>query len=699
MLHYAKDGPDGVFGRHRWPPAFRSWVAFENCAGLTLPSVIQWPRRVGLPYGRRVHRHAEVLTLGHEQSKPVEWLRGYRSAAADEQSSLARAELCWSWARLASFGGPVAVLFTFGASSVTGVAAAAFLLAAFYLTVLRHRSARARRELADRIIVMVDESLRRCADWLVVIRSGTRPAEPKSAHAAVDSVLGSHRDWGLTDQECDDLDLYASPIGLFGLLNRTSTPIGARRLRDLIEHPLLECEVIEQRQRTVRRLEDHPAQRLRLLAALAGLRDRDAMLERLVVAVHDVSALPRSGLIWMMRIWALPSAAIALAAVIGAGRGDLRWGYPLFVLILLNGMLYGASKKALDRCISAWRNLTPVASGYAEVAIEASHSLPEDGELARLREAFQRVADPSALPALCRRIGWSESGGIMHTICNLLFFFDVHVAEMILHKALPHRDDLLAGLAATGDLDALCSLGCFAFESRAGGGSCYPELSAEGRIEIRNGRHPQLTPDEAIGNDLTLSQKHRLSVITGPNMAGKSTLLRMLGVNCLLSQIGTSVPADAMVMTPVRLITDLRVRDNLSRHESYFLAEVRQLRRMVEPDEDESPILGLIDEPFRGTNSDEQVAASLAVVDHLLRLPHLFVVATHEQRLTVLADEREAARNFHFHEELGEKGMVFDYLLRAGPAITRNALDVLEREAYPAALLQDARRHLDDNQG
>ncbi len=149
-----------------------------------------------------------------------------------------------------------------------------------------------------------------------------------------------------------------------------------------------------------------------------------------------------------------------------------------------------------------------------------------------------------------------------------------------------------------------------------------------------------------------------------------------------------------MTMAPMRLITDLRARDNLSRHESYFLAEVRQLRRMVKPDEDGAPILGLIDEPFRGTNSQEQVAASLAVVEHLLRLPHLFLVATHEHRLTKLADEREAARNFHFHEELGEKGMVFDYRLRPGPAVTRNALDVLVREQYPTELVEDARRRL-----
>ena len=168
----------------------------------------------------------------------------------------------------------------------------------------------------------------------------------------------------------------------------------------------------------------------------------------------------------------------------------------------------------------------------------------------------------------------------------------------------------------------------------------------------------------------------------------------MVGVNCLLGQLGTAVAADAMTMTPVRLITDLRVRDNLARHESYFLAEVRHLKRMVEPTDDPAPILGLIDEPFRGTNSEEQVAASLAIIDHLTRLVNLTLLATHEDRLTFLAEQLATARNHHFHEQLSEQGMVFDYRLRPGPATARNALDVLVRERYPTELIEDARRRL-----
>ena len=641
--------------------------------------------------------HTETTDGTPSQSDPLAWLGEHREKTQREHAAFTRTEHLGTTARLASFATAIFAAYLFRHTPWLSVMAGAALLGVFWWTVRWHREAKARRELFDRVLLVIDESVRRCTEWLPLIRSGTRPVDPKNTAAGVDTLLEQGRTSALTEQEFDDLDVYAAPIGLFGLLNRTSTPIGARRLRDLVEHPLLDREHLQRRRQTVQWLDRHATERLRIMAAAAILRDKDEMLSKAVMAIRHAAALPHSTLILLMRVWAWPSALITLWAVFRIGLGELVWGYALFTLILLNGSLYAVMRKALEGALGPWRNIAPALSGYAHLAVEAADVLPQEGELDRIREGLGTVADPAVLPALCRRIRWSESGGIMHTICNLVFFFDVHVAEMILRTALPHRDALLSGLAATADVEALCSLASYAFESRAGGTVCYPKFSDHVQFELVNGRHPLIPPDEAIGNDAALSEDTRLWVVTGPNMAGKSTFLRMVGINILLGQLGTAVTADDMTMAPVRLITDLRARDNLSRHESYFLAEVRQLRRMVEPEEDDAPIFGLIDEPFRGTNSQEQVAASLAVVEHLLRLPHLFLVATHEHRLTKLADEREAARNFHFNEELGEKGMVFDYRLRPGPAVTRNALDVLVREQYPAELVEDARRRLGED--
>jgi DNA mismatch repair ATPase MutS len=192
-----------------------------------------------------------------------------------------------------------------------------------------------------------------------------------------------------------------------------------------------------------------------------------------------------------------------------------------------------------------------------------------------------------------------------------------------------------------------------------------------------------------VPNDVRLTPASRMWVITGSNMAGKSTFLRMVGVNVLLAQIGSPAVAREMTWSPLRLMTDLQARDNLAEDESYFLAEVRHLRRMVVPPEESGVLLGLIDEPFRGTNSQDQSAASVAVLRHLLRSATLVVLATHDRHLTRL-DTDQAVMNFHFREDLSSAGMVFDYHLHEGPAQTRNALRVLEHEGYPPAILADA---------
>lgn len=210
-------------------------------------------------------------------------------------------------------------------------------------------------------------------------------------------------------------------------------------------------------------------------------------------------------------------------------------------------------------------------------------------------------------------------------------------------------------------------------------------------MHIEDGRHPLILTPDAMPDSIHVSSGARMWVVTGPNAAGKSTFVRMLGVNVLLAQIGAAVPAQRMGWSPVRLITDVRFRDDLARHESYFLSEVRRLRRLVLDADPSTPMVGLIDEPFRGTNSPERTAAGVALLEHLMASPNLSVIATHEEVLARTAAGVPSAANYHFHERLHDGGIEFDYLLRPGPAGTKTAICILEREGYPASLLERAK--------
>jgi len=624
------------------------------------------------------------------------WLEHHRLGAVAERDRHAAVESRWSWLRLLFFFGALVVWFPLGAYPWAAGALMVGGLVLFGAAVRRHQSSRAEREFADRLLAVTDESLARCGGHVVAIRSPEAPRGDSSS-LRLEPLLDDGPTWELTDQERDDLDVYARPVGLFGLLNRASTRLGERRLDDRLNRPMLSARHIVARQRTVDWLRAHPAERLRLLAAAAGLRKEDRRFEGFVSAVSNAGPLrmPLPG--GLILAWSYVTLGVVAATAVLIVIGQYSWGWALAPLLALNTLIYVRLAGPVHAVLGPWRDVAWGARGYLAVARQAARDLPESGELGALRERLAAVTDPGVLPAICARLGWTESGGLVGLLVNVVAFSDLRVARSLLARVVPHREALRSGATALADLETLLSLACFAYEQPH---VCWPAPEAGAALAIRGGRHPLVAPDRIVPNDVALDEKRRIWIVTGSNMAGKSTLLRMIGTNLLLAQMGGAVAAERFTWRPLRLMTDLRARDNLAASESYFLSEVRHLRRMVLPPPGEAPILGLIDEPFRGTNSHDQTAASRAVVLHLRKTGNLFLVATHDRWLTELADG-ESIWNYHFRENLSTDGdgvagqgtarMVFDYRLHEGPATTRNALLVLEREGYPKDLLTEAR--------
>ncbi len=625
----------------------------------------------------------------------ADWLRAHRASVVVDRDALRAAEHRWSWSRLATFAAAVWVWYPFRESPGVAALSAIALLMLFAATVRRHRRVRAAREFDDGRLLMIDEAGRRCGGRPVVIRRERIREDELRDAPDLPPIVDDGPTWSMTGQERDDLDLFAEPVGVFGLLNRSSTVFGARRMAHAIDHALLSSDAIRRRQAAVRWLDERSADRIALMAALAGQRSFDALLKGLARAAATAEPLGNPVTIKLMRTWGVICALAMLIMAVFAAGGIYSLVYVAIALGLVNMALYGGWRARLDRVLHDWRNTGPAARALLDVCVRGRELLPGDGTLGTLRSAFADVTRPDLLPTVARRLGWTEAGGMFHVLCNIVFFYDLHVAQSIVGRVAPHRETFMEALSAMAELEMLASLACLPAESRDGGPVCYPILSDRPGIEIEAGRHPLVEPAEVVANRLRLDPQLHVWIVTGSNMAGKSTFLRMVCTNTLLAQMGSAVMAERMTWSPVRLVTDLRARDNLARHESYFLAEVRQLKRMIQPPEGEAPILGAIDEPFRGTNSAEQVAAGVAVVEHLLGLPNFYLLATHERELTRLADDVRGA-NYHFQENLSTEGMTFDYRLRPGRAESRNALRVLEREAYPSTVVERARRWIAD---
>lgn len=197
--------------------------------------------------------------------------------------------------------------------------------------------------------------------------------------------------------------------------------------------------------------------------------------------------------------------------------------------------------------------------------------------------------------------------------------------------------------------------------------------------------HPLIPHALRVCNDFSIDRVGRVYLVTGSNMSGKSTFLRTVGVNLALAYAGGPVAARALRTRTFRVQSCIQISDSLREGVSYFYAEVRRLRELLEATKraDERPVLFLIDEIFKGTNNIERNIGAAAYVEALAGSRGCGLVSTHDIDLTRLADALPDVVNLHFREHVIDDRMVFDYQLREGPCPTTNALTIMRLEGLP----------------
>ena len=174
--------------------------------------------------------------------------------------------------------------------------------------------------------------------------------------------------------------------------------------------------------------------------------------------------------------------------------------------------------------------------------------------------------------------------------------------------------------------------------------------------------------------------EHRLWIITGSNMGGKSTFLRTVGMNLVLAQMGGAVRASSFTFSPAPLITSMQIQDNLARSESLFYAEVRSLKRLVDH---QAPVFYFLDEMLKGTNQKDRSFACRKILSHLIESGSAGMLTTHDMELTSLTEGYGSmVQLFHFRESPGE-GLQFDFKLRPGSVEGTTAITILRNEGLP----------------
>jgi hypothetical protein len=362
-------------------------------------------------------------------------------------------------------------------------------------------------------------------------------------------------------------------------------------------------------------------------------------------------------------------------------------------VMLIPGVILGLLNLVINETYG--QKITTYFSGMSQIhrllrVAEGLSTLPEATPLPQLKD----LRDTAPVrPLLSKRLGWLgkdpvKLGDLIMsaiTYANLFFLVDIQIYLGSLTSLRRHQVALVKMLEAVGSIDAALSVASFMDGLPV---VTIPSRTEERRIEALGLYHPLLV--NPIGNPI--HSEGRSILITGSNMAGKTTFLRTVGINVILAQTLNLCLAERATFPRAIVRSSIRREDRLARGESYYAVELERILEMIHDADGGRIHLFLLDEIFRGTNTLERISAATAVLHHLGKA-HLVMVTTHDLELQDLLSD--AFDMHHFSEQIVKGSYGFNYCIQPGPTTGRNAIKLLELNGYPESITAMARQMAD----
>ena len=470
-----------------------------------------------------------------------------------------------------------------------------------------------------------------------------------------------------------DLDLFG-PGCLFELLSTARLPMGENWLANWLRVPSLKPAILERQ------------------TLLGELRDKLDLHRDLAITGEELRARlnPESLITWAEAKPRLPGGpwrAVAVLLAVAATAAFLFYFssqiYWPFLAVLMLELLF-----------RRWL-LSP-----AKAIIEGLHCNAEG--LLLFSEILQRLEqEPFASPRLqgfaaqlkCGRHPASQS---IRKLARIVYWIDAHHSLLAHIAELPLLYTVQVGFAAeswrrhwgapmrawvdiAGEMEALISLATYSFEHPTDPFPVFVQpQNSQAQFDGEDLGHPLIPAAKCVRNSVRLDQDTRMLLVSGSNMSGKSTLLRVVGINTVLAMAGAPVRAKALHLTPLAIGTRIRSTDSLQEGRSTFYTEILHLRRVFDLTKQPEPLLFLFDELLEGTNSKDRRIGAESLLRHLLERRAIGMVTTHDLALTeIVAVLGNSARNVHLEDQIVDGKMKFDYKLREGVVTKSNAIELM----------------------
>ncbi|AEG59059.1 MutS family DNA mismatch repair protein [Desulforamulus ruminis] len=376
-------------------------------------------------------------------------------------------------------------------------------------------------------------------------------------------------------------------------------------------------------------------------------------------------------------IWLLPLLTLTLFILAGTRQVSVYVAIlPLIAQILIVVYCEKFIPQVFRRTQSAVSHLERYSSLLSHIERENFQSpllLDLKDKLLTQQQASRQI---QALAKIADRINLRYSP-FVYLLINITTLWDLSTLRKLEQWKQQAGPSLKGWFQVVGELEALASLAILAHDHPEW---VYPVVT-EGKpsFAATDLGHPLISKNSRVHNDVSLAIPGTIFVITGSNMSGKSTLLRTIGINLVLAYAGAPVCAKNMKCSLMKIYTSMQVHDNLEQKTSTFYAELKRVKMVIDSAKDKKPMIFLLDEIFKGTNSKDRIFGAKTVIKNLSRLSTIGLVTTHDLELGTLADEDpEFIKNYHFTDKIVNGQITFDYCLKPGISQNTNAIALMK---------------------
>jgi len=477
-----------------------------------------------------------------------------------------------------------------------------------------------------------------------------------------------------------DLDLFGEH-SLFQYINRTSTQIGRQRLAEYLENPS-SSETILARQAAIKELQDRIDWRQHFQAHGRETEDNPAHLQALLNWLKDPSFVKDNR--WLKI--ALYLAPIWFATALALWLFYWPWQYFLLMLIPPAIILQRTTQRV---------NATHLRTAHAEMMLSNYARLINQVETGDFQAPFLQelkavfVQKDSSASKKISRLSYLISQlnvrfNAFAILLNIGGLWDLHWVYRLEKWRAAQKEVLPQWFAALQEFEVLSSFGNLAHNHPHWH---YPTITTQREITAKGIGHPLIPRDKVVTNDIEMPLQGHIKLITGSNMAGKSTFLRTLGINLVLGLSGSPVCASALRLPQLQVYTSMRTQDALHESTSSFYAELKRLKVIIEAVEaaargveQERPIFFLLDEILKGTNSVDRHTGAKALIHQLIEFKGGGLIATHDLELGALEAKAEGAiENLRIEVEIQNGELHFDYKLKKGVSQSFNATLLMQQ--------------------